>query len=110
MPANRTLRRRVSTAGTYGTFTLAANGTWTYTASNANPAIQDLAVDETLTDSFTAKSSDGTAGQVVTVTIKGNNDVIYTVSGTVDPTGTKLGAGTELHVGQRHSGERLRAR
>ncbi|MFW2561409.1 VCBS domain-containing protein, partial [Legionella sp. S2E2] len=29
-----------SVAGTYGTFTLAADGVWTYTANNAQTAIQ----------------------------------------------------------------------
>jgi VCBS repeat-containing protein len=35
----------------------------------------------------------------MTVTINGSNDVIYTVNDTVDPSATKLGAGTQLHVG-----------
>ena len=90
---------QVSTAGTYGTFTLDAAGNWTYTATNAQAAIQGLAIDEHLTDSFTAVSSDGSASQTVTVTINGSNDVVYTVNDTVDPSGTKLGAGTQLHVG-----------
>uniref|UniRef100_UPI00399C7F82 VCBS domain-containing protein n=1 Tax=Legionella donaldsonii TaxID=45060 RepID=UPI00399C7F82 len=64
-----------SVAGTYGTFTLAANGVWTYTADNAQTAIQQLGAGQTLTDSFTAKSLDGTATQLVTVTIQGTNDV-----------------------------------
>ncbi|HHF7376239.1 TPA: VCBS domain-containing protein, partial [Legionella feeleii] len=64
-----------SVAGTYGTFTLAANGAWTYTANNAQAAIQQLKVGQSLTDSFTAKSLDGTATKVVTVTIQGTNEV-----------------------------------
>ena len=84
-------------------------GNWTYTADNSQAAIQGLAVDESLTDSFTAVSPDGTASQVVTVTINGANDVVYTVNDTVDPSATKLGAGTELHRRLRHSRQRLRA-
>ncbi|MFW2535458.1 VCBS domain-containing protein, partial [Legionella sp. 28fT52] len=64
-----------SVAGTYGTFTLATNGVWTYTANNAQTTIQQLGAGQTLTDSFTAKSLDGTATQLVTVTIQGTNDV-----------------------------------
>src|SRR5205823_2589075 len=64
-----------SAAGTYGTFTLAANGNWTYTASNSQTAVQQLGQGQSITDSFTAVSSDGTASQTVTVTINGTNDV-----------------------------------
>ena len=68
---------QAGTAGSngYGTFTLAADGTWTYTADNSQAAIQQLGAGQTLTDSFTAVSSDGTASQLVTVTIHGTNDV-----------------------------------
>jgi VCBS repeat-containing protein len=59
----------------YGSFTLAANGNWTYTANNSQAAIQQLAAGQSLSDSFTAVSSDGTASQLVTVTIAGTNDV-----------------------------------
>src|SRR5262249_47687986 len=68
---------QASTPGSngFGTFTLAANGAWTYTANNSLPAIQQLGAGQSLTDSFTAVSSDGTASRVVTVTIHGTNDV-----------------------------------
>ena len=59
----------------YGTFTLDANGNWTYTADNSQTAIQQLGAGQSITDSFTAVSSDGTASQLVTVTINGTNDV-----------------------------------
>ncbi|WP_200955453.1 VCBS domain-containing protein, partial [Variovorax sp. Root434] len=68
---------QASTTGSngYGSFTLAANGSWTYAANNGQAAIQQLAAGQTISDSFTAVSSDGTASQVVTVTITGTNDV-----------------------------------
>src|SRR5262249_36856647 len=69
-----TFAAQASVAGTYGTFTLGANGAWTYTAANGNAAIQALGAGQTLTDSFTATSSDGSASKVVTVTINGTND------------------------------------
>src|SRR5260370_9648965 len=47
----------------YGTFTLAADGHWSYSADNTQTAIQQLGAGQSLTDSFTAVSSDGTASQ-----------------------------------------------
>src|SRR6185437_10952454 len=64
-----------SAAGSYGTFTLATNGAWTYTADDSQTAIQQLGDGQSITDSFTAVSLDGTASQTVTVTINGTNDV-----------------------------------
>ncbi|TPJ32506.1 VCBS domain-containing protein, partial [Mesorhizobium sp. B2-6-5] len=63
-----------SFAGTYGTFTLDAAGHWTYSADDTQTAIQQLGASDSITDSFTAVSSDGTASQLVTVTIHGTND------------------------------------
>ncbi|MGI9385665.1 MAG: VCBS domain-containing protein, partial [Methyloligellaceae bacterium] len=67
---------QASTAGSngFGTFTLDTAGNWTYAAVNTQLAIQSLADGDTLTDSFTAVSSDGSASQLVTVTITGVND------------------------------------
>ena len=65
---------QASYAGAYGTFTLAANGAWTYSADNGQTAIQQLGDGQSLTDSFTAVAKDGTASQTVTVTIHGSND------------------------------------
>ena len=67
----------------FGTFTLAANGTWTYTANNSQTAIQQLGAGQSLTDSFTAVSSDGTASQIVTVTINGTDDARVIAPGEV---------------------------
>ena len=57
----------------YGTVDLDAAGNWTYTLDNANPTVQALSGGETLADSFTAVSADGTT-QVVNITITGTND------------------------------------
>ncbi|WP_216662030.1 VCBS domain-containing protein, partial [Niveibacterium sp. COAC-50] len=57
-------------AGTYGTFTFnTTTGAWTYAANNAQSAIQSLGAGQSLTDSITVKSADGTASQVISVTI-----------------------------------------
>jgi VCBS repeat-containing protein len=59
--------------GGYGTFTMTADGVWTYTLDDANCAVQALNVGDKLTDTFKVTSLDGTA-QLVTVTINGTND------------------------------------
>ena len=57
----------------FSTYTLTAAGVWTYTLDNNNAAVQALNVGQTLTDTFTATTVDGTA-QLVTITIHGTND------------------------------------
>ena len=79
-----------ASAGGYGTFTMTAAGVWTYTLNNTNSAVQALNVGNTLTDSFTVTTVDGTA-QVVTVTITGSNDAAI-ISGTTS--GSVIEAGT----------------
>src|SRR4029453_19138341 len=58
----------------YGTFEVHADGTWTCTLNNSDPAIQGLAEGETRTDTITVTSEDGTDTEVITVTITGTND------------------------------------
>ncbi|MBK0400858.1 VCBS domain-containing protein [Limibaculum sp. M0105] len=59
-------------AGSYGSFTVAADGTWSYALNNANAAVQALdAGDAPLTDSFEVTSADGSATHMLTVTING---------------------------------------
>src|SRR5262249_34317984 len=58
-----------------------AAGNWTYTANNNQTAIQKLGAGQSITDSFTAVSSDGTANQAVTVTIFGTNDAPVLTAG-----------------------------
>src|SRR5688500_13460980 len=60
-----------SDAGNLGTLVLAANGSYTYTVSNA--ATQSLGATESKVDSFTVASADGTT-KVVQFTITGTND------------------------------------
>ena len=50
-----------------------AAGLWTYTLDDNNAAVQALNAGDTLTDTFTAATIDGTS-QVVTITINGAND------------------------------------
>ena len=48
------------TASTYGTFTIDAAGVWTYTLDDNNTAVQALNAGDTLIDTFTAATIDGT--------------------------------------------------
>ena len=77
------------TASTYGTFTLTAAGLWTYTLDDNNAAVQALNAGETLTDTFTATTVDGTQ-QLVTITINGADDAAAIIGET---TGTVVEAG-----------------
>ncbi|CAB3683918.1 VCBS domain-containing protein [Achromobacter pestifer] len=71
---------QTNAAGQHGKFSIDANGNWTYQLTNSDARVQALAVGETLTETFTVKTADGTTGEV-TVTIEGTNDV-PTISGT----------------------------
>src|SRR5205823_6227614 len=62
--------RRSNVAGANGTFSIAANGAWTYTA---NSAFDSLNVGQSVSDSFTVAATDGTTS-IVQVTINGTND------------------------------------
>ena len=63
----------IASAGGYGTYTMTAGGVWTYNLNNANSTVQALNVGQSLSDSFTVATSDGTQ-QLVTVIINGAND------------------------------------
>ncbi|WP_207267382.1 VCBS domain-containing protein [Pseudomonas sp. FW300-N1B4] len=65
-----TFQAQSATAGANGTFAIDAAGNWSYTA---NSAFDALNVSDSLTDTFTVLSADGTA-TAVTVTINGSND------------------------------------
>ena len=57
----------------YGSYTMAADGSWAYTLDNDNAAVEALDAGDTLTDFFTVLTVDGTAQQVA-VTINGAAD------------------------------------
>ncbi|MFN9917499.1 MAG: VCBS domain-containing protein, partial [Pirellulaceae bacterium] len=64
--------------GTYGSITIAADGSYTYTVDNSNTAVQALRLTgQTLSETFTYRMAD-TAGlnalATVTITIQGAND------------------------------------
>ena len=63
--------------GTYGSLTIDADGNWSYEADNTQTAIQGLGDGDSLTDTITVQSADGTTHDVV-ITINGVNDVAVT--------------------------------
>ncbi|WP_095051635.1 VCBS domain-containing protein [Pseudomonas sp. Irchel s3b2] len=79
-----TFQAQSGTTGTNGTFAIDAAGNWSYTA---NSAFDSLNVGDSLTDTFTVLSADGTA-TAVTVTIKGSNDAAVLSSASVTLTET----------------------
>ena len=64
-------------AGSYGSVNIASNGAYIYTLDNSLGAVQALATDEELTDTFTFTVSDANGGftsNTLTITIIGTND------------------------------------
>src|SRR5205823_5490968 len=70
---------QTNVSGTNGTFSIAANGAWTYTA---NSAFDNLNVGQSVSDTFTVATADGTSS-TVQVTINGTNDAAVLSSATV---------------------------
>jgi VCBS repeat-containing protein len=70
----------------HGSYTIDAEGNWTYTLDNGDADVDALNDSDTLPDSFAVHSVDGTA-QTVSITITGTNDaavIAGDTSGTVD--------------------------
>lgn len=68
--------------GAYGSqLVIDADGVWTYTATNSNPAIQALNTGDTLTEVFNVTSNNG--GSTITITINGQDEPPCFVKGTL---------------------------
>ncbi|AXS79455.1 VCBS domain-containing protein [Dechloromonas sp. HYN0024] len=79
--------------GTYGTFTFATDGTWTYAL---DPALSDkLNSGQSASDSLTVKSFDGSAQRTITVNITGSQDIASLTSASTGLTETNA----ELNTG-----------
>ena len=65
--------------GPHGSLTITADGAWTYDVDNDLPAVQELGEGQSLTDTVTVTSMDGTE-QAITITINGNGveDIVGT--------------------------------
>ncbi|MFY3317950.1 VCBS domain-containing protein, partial [Achromobacter ruhlandii] len=88
-------RPQTDFAGQYGTFSIDASGTWSYTLDNNAQAVQQLGAKDHLTEVFTVTTADGTTGQV-TITINGTNDapeLSGAVTGAVREDGAQTASG-----------------
>ncbi|TGD65743.1 BapA prefix-like domain-containing protein [Tabrizicola sp. WMC-M-20] len=65
-----------------GSVVVDADGVWTYRVDNSLAAVQTLNNGESLTETWTVASADGTATSTITVTIDGTNDVPVVTNGT----------------------------
>ena len=61
---------QTNVAGAHGSFSIGADGNWTYNLNNADPAVQALGAGQTMTEVFKVTGVDGTPS-TVTVTING---------------------------------------
>src|SRR5438132_201462 len=78
--------------GTYGTFAFnAGTGAWGYTLDNARAATQLLTEGQVVHDTLTVTSADGTASQLIDVTVTGANDSAA-ISGTATADVIEAGA------------------
>ena len=78
--------------GSYGSLTIDASGSWSYEADNSQTAIQSLGSGDTLTETLSIQSADGTTQNIV-ITINGTNDAAV-ISGTSTGAVTEEGAST----------------
>lgn len=67
----------------FGTFSIDADGNWTYTLDNANAEVTALNVGDSLEDQIPVLTGDGTIG-AVTITIEGANDAPVAMDDTAE--------------------------
>ncbi|NBS12705.1 MAG: hypothetical protein EBS77_08605, partial [Gammaproteobacteria bacterium] len=84
--------------GTYGTLELGVNsgGSWTYTLNNNAAAVQSLAIDQSVSESFTVRVTDdqgATAEQLITIVITGSNDTPVVTNSSDELIGTVIESG-----------------
>ncbi|MFY3040139.1 retention module-containing protein [Achromobacter xylosoxidans] len=104
-----TFKPQTDFQGQYGTFSIDANGNWSFKLDNDAKAIQQLGAKESLTETFTVTSADGTTGQVV-ITINGTNDaptITGAATGDVTEDGAKAVSGQltqhDVDVNDKHT-------
>lgn len=94
--------------GNYGELLISSNGSWTYTADNIQSSIQALGLGDTVADTFTVSTQDGTE-QEITVSIGGSNDAAI-ISGVnaghvIEDSSPQLSVSGDLDVIDIDSGE-----
>jgi VCBS repeat-containing protein len=77
------------TLGSYGNFSISADGVWTYTLRDSDNNVQALKAEQTVTETFIVTTAGG-ATQVITISIYGSNDApSFTTSQTTLIAGTE---------------------
>ena len=61
------------TSGIYGSFSIGANGAWSYTLDNTSASVQALNAGQSVTDTFSVATAGGTT-QPVVITVNGANE------------------------------------
>jgi len=81
-------------AGSYGSLTLLADGSYLYALDNASLVVQSLAAGQTITETFDYQATDGLIAtpSTLTVTITGTNDAPVVAIPLADQTATETGA------------------
>ncbi|WP_241077416.1 VCBS domain-containing protein, partial [Achromobacter xylosoxidans] len=104
-----TFNPQTDAKGDHGKFSIDANGNWSFKLDNDAKAIQQLGAKESLTETFTVTSADGTTGQVV-ITINGTNDaptITGAATGDVTEDGAKAVSGQltqhDVDVNDKHT-------
>jgi VCBS repeat-containing protein len=64
---------QTNTLGSYGYFSISSNGKWKYNLNNNTDTVQNLAKNQSVTDSFIITTS-GDIEETITITINGQND------------------------------------
>src|SRR5262249_52464224 len=67
-------QQQTDVASKYGTWSVDADGHWSYKLDDSNPDVNKLGAGGKLTDTFTIESVDGSASQTIKITINGHND------------------------------------
>src|SRR5258708_6649739 len=75
LQSNFAVQAGTTGSNNYGTFTLAADGHWSYSADNTQTAIQQLGAGQSNTNSTTPISTHHTASHPIIFIINGTNDV-----------------------------------
>jgi VCBS repeat-containing protein len=92
----------------YGTFAMSADGSWTYSLDNTDPAVQALAGGGTLHDTITVLSADGTP-HILDVTINGADEPPPPLPPTVDLNGANAGIGHQAAFTEGSAGTAIGA-
>ena len=77
---------KTNEATSYGTFTISADGNWTYTLDTSNPSVVSLSGDEVLTDTIELTSIDGTPTTIVITIVNAGANVPAVFSGALSST------------------------